>query len=214
MYTNTGKMGRFITLEGIEGVGKSTQMEAVRAMLVARGVEVVMTREPGGTALAERLRTLLLATDLPPMDSLTELMLMFAARAEHLAQVIRPALGRGAWVLSDRFHDASYAYQGGGRGESVARIRILDQLVVGETQPDLTVLLDAPVAVGLARAAARRGQADRFEHEQQEFFERVRACYLARAAAEPGRFAVVDATLASVQVTAAISHVLDERLFR
>ncbi|MBM4228103.1 MAG: dTMP kinase [Gammaproteobacteria bacterium] len=205
--------GCFITLEGIEGVGKSTQMESVRAFLAARTTEVVVTREPGGTVLAERLRALLLATDLPPMDSLTELMLMFAARAEHLAQVIRPALQRGAWVLSDRFHDASYAYQGGGRGEALSRIAALDRLVVADTQPDLTLLLDAPVAVGLARAAARRGQADRFEHEQQAFFERVRSCYLERARAEPGRFVVVDATRPVIEVTAEIESVLRARWF-
>lgn len=205
--------GRFITLEGIEGVGKSTQVEAVRAFLAARRADVVVTREPGGTVLAERLRTLLLATDLPAMDSLTELMLMFAARAEHLAQVIRPALQRGAWVLSDRFHDASYAYQGGGRGEALSRIEILDRLVVGDTRPDLTLLLDAPVGTGLARAAARRGQADRFEHEQQAFFERVRNCYLARASAEPDRFVVVDATRPVREVTSEIAHVLSARYF-
>ncbi|MEN9727947.1 MAG: hypothetical protein RL434_2313 [Pseudomonadota bacterium] len=213
MTTSTpgANRGRFITLEGIEGVGKSTQVEALRMLLAERTAEVVVTREPGGTALAERLRGLLLATDLPPMDSLTELMLMFAARAEHLAQVIRPALQRGAWVLSDRFHDASYAYQGGGRGEAVSRIAILDHLVVGDTQPDLTFLLDAPVAVGMARAAARRGQADRFEHEQQAFFERVRDCYLARARAEPERFVVLDATRPVSEVTADIGTVLAQR---
>lgn len=206
--------GRFITLEGIEGVGKSTQLAVVARLLRARQLEVVLTREPGGTTLAERLRELLLATDLPAMDPLTELMLMFAARAEHLAQVIRPALARGAWVISDRFHDASYAYQGAGRGESATRIRALDELVVGETQPDLTLLLDAPVALGLSRAAARKGLADRFEREQTAFFERVRACYLARAHAEPARFVILDAARPPEEIASTLEELLRERFFR
>lgn len=200
--------GKFITLEGIEGVGKSTQIAVAGECLRQHGVEVVVTREPGGTVLAERLRALLLATDLPAMTSLTELMLMFAARAEHLAQVILPALQRGAWVVSDRFHDASYAYQGGGRGVPEAAIKALDALVVGEHQPDLTVLLDAPVPVALARAAARANAPDRFEKERVEFFERVRSIYLARAAAEPRRIHVLDASDSVSQVAATLRHTL------
>ncbi|MGD9603707.1 MAG: dTMP kinase [Gammaproteobacteria bacterium] len=200
--------GRFITLEGSEGVGKSTQVAHVCEWLDARGVHVVVTREPGGTLLAERLRTLLLATDLPPMHPRTELMLMFAARAEHLAQVILPALARGAWVVSDRFHDASYAYQGGGRGTPIDEIAVLDRLVVGTHQPDLTLLLDAPVTTGLARAAARADRPDRFEQEQVAFFERVRAAYLARAAAAPTRFRVIDATPPADQVSRAVAAAL------
>ncbi len=200
--------GAFITLEGIEGVGKSTQVAVVSEWLQARDLEVVVTREPGGTLLAERLRGLLLATDLPAMSHLTELMLMFAARAEHLAQVILPALARGAWVVSDRFNDASYAYQGGGRGVPEATIKALDALVVGPHQPDLTLLLDAPVPIALARAAARAGARDRFETERVEFFERVRSCYLARAAADPARFRVLDARGTVAQVGAALKQIL------
>jgi dTMP kinase len=200
--------GTFITLEGIEGVGKSTQVAVVCESLQARGLEVVVTREPGGTLLAERLRGILLATDLPAMSHLTELMLMFAARAEHLAQVILPALARGAWVVSDRFNDASYAYQGGGRGVPEATIKALDALVVGPHQPDLTLLLDTPVPIALARAAARTGAPDRFETERVEFFERVRSCYLARAAADPARFRVLDASGTVTQVGAAIKQIL------
>lgn len=200
--------GKFVTLEGIEGVGKSTQVAVVHEFLLTRGLEVVVTREPGGTLLAERLRAVLLATDLPTMSHLTELMLMFAARAEHLAQVILPALARGAWVVSDRFNDASYAYQGGGRGLPEATIKTLDALVVGPHQPDLTFLLDAPVPTALARAAGRAGAPDRFEVERVEFFERVRLCYLARAAAEPARIRVLDASGAVVQVAAALRGIL------
>ena len=202
--------GKFITLEGIEGVGKSTQVAVVCEWLQAQGLDVVVTREPGGTLLAERLRALLLATDLPAMSHLTELLLMFAARAEHLAQVILPALARGAWVVSDRFHDASYAYQGSGRGVAEATIKTLDALVVGPHQPDLTLLLDAPVPLALGRAAARVGAPDRFEVERVDFFERVRNCYLARAQADPVRFRVLDAGGSVAQVATAVRQILRE----
>lgn len=182
-----------MTFEGIEGVGKSTQVALAAQVLAERGRELIVTREPGGTPVAERVREVLLATDLPAMAPLTELMLMFAARAEHLASTILPALNRGAIVLCDRFHDATYAYQGGGRGMALSDIAVLEKLVIGANAPNLTVLLDAPVGVALARAAARRGQADRFEQEREDFFERVRATYLARAAAEPARFRIIDA---------------------
>ncbi len=204
--------GKFVTLEGIEGVGKSTQVATVRDYLASQKIDVITTREPGGTLLAERLRALLLATDLPPMDPVTELTLMFAARAEHLAQIILPGLRRGQWVISDRFIDASYAYQGAGRGVPELKISTLDKLIVGEEQPSLTLLLDAPVAVGLARAAARRGAADRFEQEKVDFFERVRACYLTRAQAEPERFCVINANQPEKQVSEAVRAALRLRL--
>ena len=188
--------GRFITFEGGEGVGKSTQVARAARWLEARGVEVVVTREPGGTPRAEALRSMLLERAGEPMPGACELLLMFAARSTHLENRIRPAVARGAWVLCDRFTDATYAYQGGGRGVPESYIASLEQLVQGGFQPDLTVLLDAPVAVGLARAARRNGGdgPDRFESEHAAFFERVRAAYLERARNHPARIQVVDAT--------------------
>ena len=192
--------GLFITLEGPEGAGKSTNREFLAAQLRAAGLEVQLTREPGGTPLAERIRELLLAPSDEAMAVDTELLLMFAARAQHLEQVIRPALKRGAIVLCDRFTDATYAYQGGGRGVPLARIAELETFVQGALRPDLTLVFDLPVEVGLARAAAR-GQLDRFEREGQGFFEAVRQAYLARAKADPRRYEVIDASqsLADVQ---------------
>jgi dTMP kinase len=184
--------GLFITLEGPEGAGKSTNREYIAARLRERGIEVVLSREPGGTPLAECIRELLLAPSDETMASDTELLLVFAARAQHLAQVIRPALARGAVVLCDRFTDATYAYQGGGRGLSEARIAELERFVQGELRPDLTLVFDLPVAVGLSRAAAR-GRLDRFEQEGQAFFEAVRRTYLDRAEAAPARYRVLDA---------------------
>jgi dTMP kinase len=188
--------GKFITFEGGEGVGKSTQLQRVAAWLQSRGLDVVMTREPGGTPRAERLRTILLERGDEPMPVSAELLLMFAARATHLANLIEPAVARGAWVLCDRFTDATYAYQGGGRGVAEHDIDALVSIVHPRRQPDLTVLLDAPVDLGLGRAGRRNGSdgPDRFETERREFFERVRAHYLARASREPGRFRVVDAS--------------------
>lgn len=183
--------GLFITLEGGEGAGKSTSLEFVRQQIAHHGHEVVVTREPGGTPVGERIREILLHGG-SDMRVDTELLLMFAARAEHLAALIRPALERGAWVLCDRFTDASYAYQGGGRGVPESRIRALESWVQQGLKPDLTLLLDLPVAEGLARAG-NRGAPDRFEREQQAFFERVRARYREQAAAEPQRFRVIDA---------------------
>jgi dTMP kinase len=187
--------GRFITFEGGEGVGKSTQLRQTAAWLRDTGVEVVLTREPGGTPRAEALRQVLLERGDEPMPQSCELLLMFAARATHLANLIEPALARGAWVLCDRFTDATYAYQGGGRGLAEADIDALVRIVHPRRQPDLTLLLDAPVELGMARAQARNGHAgpDRFESERAEFFERVRQCYLQRAAREPARFRVIDA---------------------
>ncbi|MBV4503580.1 dTMP kinase [Pseudomonas sp. BW13M1] len=184
--------GLFITLEGPEGAGKSTNRDYLAARLREQGVDVVMTREPGGTPLAERIRELLLAPSEERMAVDTELLLMFAARAQHLAEVIRPALARGAVVLCDRFTDATYAYQGGGRGLPVERIAILEAFVQGELRPDLTLVFDLPVEVGLARAAAR-GRLDRFEQEGQAFFEAVRQAYLQRAGQQPQRYRLLDA---------------------
>jgi len=184
--------GRFITIEGGEGVGKTTNLDLVERLIRDSGHALVRTREPGGTPLAERIRELLLDPAHAGMADDCELLLVFAARAEHLARVIRPALEAGQWVLCDRFTDATYAYQGYGRGLSLERIAELERMVQGGLRPDLTLLLDVPVETGLARASAR-GELDRFEQEQQAFFERVREGYLARAAAEPERFRVIDA---------------------
>jgi dTMP kinase len=195
--------GRFITVEGIEGAGKSTQMNALREFLDAKGKRVVMTREPGGTPLGEALRELLLNPGNRGMSADTELMLVFAARAEHLHKVIEPALKRGDWVLSDRFTDATFAYQGGGRGIAAARIAALEDWVQGPLRPDLTVLLDVPVDLGMARIAGR-GKPDRFEREEGGFFERIRANYLQRVAAEPRRFRCIDASAPVDQVSRAV----------
>jgi dTMP kinase len=203
--------GRFVTFEGGEGVGKSTQLQRVAAWLASRGIETVTTREPGGTPRAERLRAILLERGDEPMPASCELLLMFAARATHLAARIEPAVARGAWVLCDRFTDATYAYQGGGRGLPEKDIDALVAIVHPNRQPDLTLLLDAPVATGLARAGRRNGAEgpDRFETERREFFERVRAAYLARAAREPQRFRVIDATGDVATVEAAIRASLE-----
>jgi dTMP kinase len=200
--------GRFITLEGGEGVGKSTNLAFVAATLRAAGRPVLLTREPGGTPLAERVRALVVdhaEEDLPPA---AELLLMFAGRAIHLENRIRPALAQGTWVVCDRFTDATYAYQGAGRGSDPAWIGELERRVQRGLQPDLTLLLDADPAVGLARAGAR-GAADRFETERLSFFEAVRAGYLARAAAEPERFRIIDAARPLADVQADIASALE-----
>jgi dTMP kinase len=184
--------GRFITVEGGEGAGKTTQLAFIREYLERAGYQVVLTREPGGTALGEEIRALLLGHRHDGMTPATETLLMFAARAEHLKRVIRPALAAGCWVLCDRFTDATYAYQGGGRGVSPERIAVLEDWVQGELRPDLTLLFDLPVAAGLERAG-RRGVADRFEREKADFFERVRAAYLERAWRDPDRHRIVNA---------------------
>jgi dTMP kinase len=191
--------GRFITLEGIEGAGKSTVATALAAALRAHGVTVVATREPGGTPLAERLREVVLQRGAERISPEAETLLMFAARAVHVENLIRPALARGEWVICDRYTDATRAYQGGGRGVSAAFIETLSREVLGGFTPDLTLLLDLPVMTGLERAHARRraagdGDVDRFESETVAFFERVRARYLEIATAEPARVRVLDAT--------------------
>ncbi len=187
---------RFISIEGGEGAGKTTVLGALRVALQADGCHVVNTREPGGTPLAERIRSLLLAVDDPVQETLapeTELLLMFAARVQHVRETILPALQRGAWVISDRFTDSSYAYQGGGRGLDAQLIGELERSVVG-VQPGLTLLLDVCVNEGRQRATGRDSSPDRIERERDDFFERVRTTFLARAAADPHRFRVVDAS--------------------
>lgn len=187
--------GRFITLEGGEGAGKSTLAAGLAAELRRRGLRVDATREPGGTPLAERVRALVLERGAEPIDVTAETLLMFAARSIHLDNRIRPALAAGSWVLCDRFTDATYAYQGAGRGVATGLIEVLAGAVQRGLQPDRTLLLDLPVATGLARARARGATTDRFESEREAFFTRVREAYLQRAAAEPQRFRVLDATL-------------------
>jgi len=201
--------GRFVTLEGGEGAGKSTNLQFVRGCLENAGLEVLATREPGGTPLAEQIRQLLLEVREEPVAGMTELLLMFAARAQHLATVIEPALRRGAWVLCDRFTDATYAYQGGGRGLDGAAIAALEALVHGHLQPDLTLYLDLPPDAAQARMVGR--SLDRFERERAEFFERVRQAYLERAATHP-RIRVIDASRPLDDVQSRIRGVLDDFL--
>jgi dTMP kinase len=200
--------GRFITLEGGEGAGKSTLTKALAEQLRGRGLEVVSTREPGGTPLAERLRELLLRSDGERFEPVAETLLMFAGRALHLQNLILPALQRGAWVLCDRFTDASYAYQGAGRGVSTALLDTLAATVHATHWPDMTLLLDLPVAEGLARARGRGADADRFEREGPEFFGRVRDAYLVRARLEPQRIRLINAAQSADAVLAEVLKVL------
>ena len=200
--------GQFITLEGIEGAGKSTAARFVSAALSAAGHTVLVTREPGGTPLAERLRAIVLEPGTELVTPLTETLLMFAARALHVTHLIRPALARGDWVVCDRFTDATRAYQGSARGVDAGLIELLAQAVHGDLQPDCTLLLDLPVPVGLARARARPGAADRFEAESVRFFEKVRAGYLALARAEPERVHLIDAAAPMAQVEQDIGAIL------
>ena len=199
--------GRFITFEGIDGAGKSTHIEAVAKRLREAGATVVCTREPGGTPLAERVRELVLHA---PMDTLTETLLVFAARRDHIREVIAPALAAGHTVLCDRFTDATFAYQGGGRGAPLAWLSQLEQMVQGELQPDLTIWFDLPVTLAAQRRAQARA-ADRFEQQDLEFFERVRDGYAARANAMPQRFARIDAGLALDAVWQQIDAALKAR---
>lgn len=200
--------GRFITLEGIEGVGKSTHLARIADWLQRQGHETLITREPGGTKTGEAIREVLLHGKDMQIDATTELLLMFAARAQHLQQLVRPALANGVYVICDRFTDATYAYQGGGRALPVEHIRLLEQFVQRGLQPDLTLLFDASVRTGLARAN-RRGEADRFEAETVGFFERVRQTYLDRARAEPDRFRLIDAEGPVEDVERQLVHVLE-----
>ncbi|KAA3653788.1 MAG: dTMP kinase [Proteobacteria bacterium] len=201
---------RFLTFEGIDGAGKSSQIAGACAWLEARDIALVQTREPGGTPLGEQLRTLLLHE---AMHIDTEAMLMFAARREHLAQRILPALAEGRWVVSDRFSDATYAYQVGGRGLSADKFARLEAWVHPGFQPDLTFLFDLDPAIAAARVAGTGAAPDRFEREQRDFFERVRAAYLARAEADPRRFCIIDASASPVDIAARITTTLAERFF-
>ena len=205
--------GKFISIEGIEGAGKSTQIAFIESYLTAQNKAVVLSREPGGTALGEQIRSLLLTPRDEGISDDAELLLMFAARAEHIAQVIRPALARGDWVICDRFVEATFAYQGGGRGIAPRRItQIADWTLQGLTT-DLTLLFDLPVALGLSRVASRNEATDRFEQEKADFFEKVRANYLSQAHAEPSRIKIIDAShsLEKVQQSVAteLNHLLE-----
>jgi dTMP kinase len=209
------KRGKFITLEGIEGAGKSTATQFLRAWLQQHGLPVRVTREPGGTPLAERIRQIVLERGTETVSPITETLLMFAARALHVQNVILPALSRGEWVVCDRFTDATRAYQGGGRGVDARLLGALAEAVHGGLEPDCTVLFDLPAAAGLARARGRPGSsADRFETETLSFFEKVREGYLALARAEPQRFHVVDAAAPLAEVERAVGSVLSGLLGR
>ncbi|ORU90997.1 MAG: dTMP kinase [Cycloclasticus sp. symbiont of Poecilosclerida sp. N] len=205
------KKGKFLTLEGVEGVGKTTHLNFIASYLEQVGKKIVTTREPGGTAIAEQIRGLLLNHNDEALSSVSELLLMFAARAQHLKEVIKPALEAGKWVVCDRFTDATYAYQGGGRHFNMGDIAWMEKFVQKGLTPDKTVLLDLPVEIGLKRAACR-SVPDRFESEKQFFFENVRQVYLDRAKAESNRFCVVDASEPIEQVQQSITGHLDELL--
>lgn len=197
-------MSKFITLEGVDGAGKSTHIPTIARLLEAQGREVLLTREPGGTPLGEKLRELVLHDAMHPD---TETLLMFAARREHLEQVIKPALARGVYVISDRFTDATFAYQCGGRGVAPERVRQLEIWVQGDFQPDLTLLFDVPVAISTQRLAGARTP-DRFEREQADFFERIRAAYLSRATDFPQRFRLIDSSRSLEAITAELERLL------
>ena len=203
--------GKFITIEGIEGTGKSTNIEFLAAILEKRGIDVLRTREPGGTPMAERIRDMVLEHGDEPLPDIAELLLFFAARSLHITNTIRPALAAGQWVICDRFTDASRAYQGHGRDLGLDKVELLAEWVQEDLRPDLTYLLDAPAELGKARAASRGGE-DRIDAEQASFYQRVREGYLALVEADPGRFAVVDASQPLADVQARIVSELD-RLF-
>lgn len=204
--------GRLITLEGGEGAGKSTLLDGLCTYLHGHGIDPLLTREPGGTALGEGVRALVLDPALHGMCAESELLLMFAARAQLVRETLRPALAAGRWILCDRFTDASYAYQGGGRGQPHERIAELERWAADDLQPDLTLLLDLPVATGRERAAGRGEDADRIEREEIGFFERIRSAYLERAREQPERFCVLDARQSPGQVLAAATHALEPLL--
>jgi dTMP kinase len=203
--------GKFITVEGIEGVGKSTNIDFLSSIIEAKGVSVLRTREPGGTPMAERIRQMLLEHGDEPLPDIAELLLFFASRSLHIDNKIRPALAAGQWVVCDRFTDASRAYQGYGRGLSLDRINILAEWVQEDLRPDLTIILDAPAEVAMERTE-KRGEADRLDSEEAGFYRRVRDGYLELAAAEPDRFAVVDASQELEQVQAAIAAEINRLL--
>lgn len=202
------KQGKFITIEGGEGAGKSTNIGFIQTFLAERGIELISTREPGGTLYAEKIRNLLLDHEDEPLDPMAELLLIFAARAQHLSQKILPALNQGKWVLCDRFTDATYAYQGAGRALGMSPVAKLENLVQGNLRPDLTLILDLPVKLGMERVADR-GEIDRFESEQREFFESIRQAYLDLAKSSPERYAVIDTSNPLEQVQADIALVLE-----
>ena len=204
----------FLTVEGVEGVGKSTHIETIKNFLDERDIPCILTREPGGTPVAERIRELLLAVhEDEALCELSELLLVFAARAQHLERVVKPALAQGKWVICDRFTDATYAYQGGGRGLDVAIIAGLESLVQGELKPDLTIILDLDPRIGMRRAS-ERGELDRFEREQTEFFDKVRRTYLDIAAADPQRCVVIDAASDLATVSADLLKILNSSLLK
>lgn len=204
--------GKFISIEGIEGAGKSTQLAFIQRYLSEQGKQIVVTREPGGTELGEQIRTLLLTPTTTGMASDTELLLMFAARAEHVEQVIKPALERDDWVLSDRFVDATFAYQGGGRGIDLQRISTLSDWTLKGLQTDVTFLFDLPVEIGQQRVLSRNQGVDRFEQEKVDFFQRIRECYLQRAQQEPNRIKVIDASKSIVEIELQLTVLLDNLL--
>lgn len=204
--------GKFITLEGTEGAGKSTNLAFIQDWLSEQGVDHIVTREPGGTEISEAIREVLLNKDYTAMQSETELLLMFAARAQHLKEKILPAMEQGKWVVSDRFTDATYAYQGAARGISYERIAEIENWVQQGFQPDTTFIFDLPVEVGMARVASRGGETDRFEQEKQTFFEKVREAYLNRAEKAPQRYSVLDASQPLDQVQADIVQRLQQLL--
>ena len=203
------KQGLFITLEGGEGAGKSSNLGFIETWLRQAGKNPLMTREPGGTRAGEEIREILLHGKDLSLTAEAEMLLMFAARAEHLQQVVRPALAQGRIVVCDRFTDATYAYQGGGRGLPAERIAVIEQWVQGDLRPDLTLLFDVPIEVGLQRAN-RRSAPDRFERENIQFFERVRHTYLERARAEAGRIRILDASKSPAEVEQQLGRILDE----
>ena len=209
--TGQDMRGKFLTVEGGEGVGKTTNIDFIKTWFHQRDIDFITTREPGGTPVAEQIRTLLLAHHDEDVDAAAELLLIFAARAQHIARVIEPALRRGQWVLCDRFTDATYAYQGAGRQLGVDKVAVLEAFVQGDLRPDLTLVLDLDPREGMARAEAR-AQLDRFEIEQMAFFERVREAYLQRAGEHPQRYAVIDAGRPLEQVQQAIADTLTRHL--
>ena len=205
--------GKFISIEGIEGAGKSTQLAFIERYLKQQGKNIVVTREPGGTALGEQVRELLLAPRDEGMAVDTELLLMFAARAEHIDQVIKPAIQRGDWVISDRFVDATFAYQGGGRGIAAERIEQISAWTLNGLQTDITFLFDLTVELGQQRVISRNGIVDRFEQEKTAFFQKIRDCYLQRSQQEPNRIKVIDASKTINEIELQLTAALDRLLF-